>query len=129
MDFTGTNSEKIDKLVSASIELRTTMRLCMAITGVSFPLLAGLVAFLVVQSFTVSARVDRLTEQSASTSARVDRLTEQSASTSARVERLTEQSASTSARVERLGEQVATFQANLVRLAERQERAERSVRP
>ena len=129
MDFTGTNSEKIDKLVSASIELRTTMRLCMAITGVSFPLLAGLVAFLVVQSFTVSARVDRLTEQSALTAGRVERQGEQLTATAAKVERLSEQSATTAGKVERLSEQVAAFQADLVRVAERQERAERSARP
>jgi hypothetical protein len=62
-DFSGTNSEKIDKLVAAIIELRTTMRLCFAIIGIGFPLIIGLLTFLVVQSFSTSAKVDRLSDR------------------------------------------------------------------
>jgi hypothetical protein len=62
-DFSGTNTEKIDKVVVAVIELRTTMRLCFAIIGIGFPLIVGLLTFLVVQSFSTSAKVDRLSDQ------------------------------------------------------------------
>lgn len=62
-DFSGTNSEKIDKLITATIELRTTMRICFAVIGISLPLMVGLLTFLVVQSFSTSAKVDRLSDQ------------------------------------------------------------------
>lgn len=62
-DFTGTNSEKIDKLVATVIELRTTLRICFAIIGVGFPLMVGLLSFLVVQSIGTAARLDRLNDQ------------------------------------------------------------------
>ena len=62
-DFTGSNSEKIDKLVAAVIELRTTVRLCLGIIGIGFPLMVGLLTFLVVQSFSTSAKVDRLSDR------------------------------------------------------------------
>lgn len=59
-DFTGTNSEKIDKLVATIIELRTTLRICFTIIGIGFPLMVGLLTFLVVQSFSTASKVDRL---------------------------------------------------------------------
>lgn len=62
-DFTGTNTEKIDKLVATTIELRTTLRLCFGIIGVGFPLMIGLLTFLVVQSFSTASKVERLTDQ------------------------------------------------------------------
>jgi hypothetical protein len=62
-DFTGTNSEKIDKLIATVIELRTTLRICFAIIGVGFPLMISLLAFLVLQSFSTSSKVDRLNDR------------------------------------------------------------------
>jgi hypothetical protein len=62
-DFSGTNTEKIDKVVAAVIELRTTMRLCFAIIGIGLPLIVGLLTFLDVQSFSTSAKVDRLSDR------------------------------------------------------------------
>lgn len=62
-DFTGTDSEKIDKLIVTIIELRTTLRICFAIIGVGFPTMIGLLSFLVVQSFSTSAKVDSITDQ------------------------------------------------------------------
>ena len=62
-DFTGTNPEKIDKLVATVIELRTTIRICFAIIGIGFPLMIGLLTFLVVQSFSSSSKIDRLNDQ------------------------------------------------------------------
>ncbi len=80
-DFSGTNSEKIDKLVATTIELRTTLRICFAVIGVGFPLMVGLLAFLVVQSFSTSAKFDRLSDQIAATRSDYIRLAE-------RIERL-----------------------------------------
>ena len=65
IDFSGTNTEKIDKLVTAVIELRSTLRLCFYIMGVSFPLLVMLFAFLVTEVYKCSGKVDRLMDQSA----------------------------------------------------------------
>lgn len=62
-DFTGTNTEKIDKVVGAVVELRTTVRLCLAAVGLGMPLILGLLTFLVVQSFSTSAKVDRLSDR------------------------------------------------------------------
>jgi tetrahydromethanopterin S-methyltransferase subunit G len=62
-DFTGSNTEKIDKLVATIIELRTTLRFCFAIIGIGFPFMIGLLTFLVVQSFSTSSKVDRLSDQ------------------------------------------------------------------
>ncbi len=66
-DFTGSNSDKIDKLVATIVELRTTLRICFAVVGIGFPLMVGLLTFLVAQSFSTSAKVDRLSDQIAST--------------------------------------------------------------
>jgi uncharacterized membrane protein YbhN (UPF0104 family) len=62
-DFTGTNTEKIDKLVATIIDLRTTLRICFATIGVGFPVTVGLLTFLVVQSFSTASKVDRLNDQ------------------------------------------------------------------
>ena len=62
-DFTGTNTEKVDKVVGAVVELRTTVRLCLAAVGLGLLLIIGLLTFLVVQSFSTAAKVDRLGER------------------------------------------------------------------
>ena len=59
----GTNSDKIDKLITPTIELRMTVRNCFALIGVGLPMIVGLLTFLVVQSFSTSAQVDRLNDQ------------------------------------------------------------------
>lgn len=59
-DFVGTNSEKVDRVIGAVVELRTTVRLCLAAVGLGMPLIIGLLTFLVVQSFSTAAKVDRL---------------------------------------------------------------------
>lgn len=65
-DFTGTNTEKIDKLVATVIELRITLRICLGfilgLTGVGLPLMVGLLTFLVVQSFSTAAKVEKLND-------------------------------------------------------------------
>jgi hypothetical protein len=66
-DFTGTNTEKVDKLIASIIELRTTVRLCLAAVGIGVPLMIGLLTFLVAQSFSTAAKVDRVGD-------RIDRL-------------------------------------------------------
>ncbi len=65
IDFSGTNTEEIDKLSVSTIEFRTTLRICLAFVGIGFPLTVGLLTFLVAQSFSTSAKVDRLSDQMA----------------------------------------------------------------
>ena len=62
-DFTGSSSDKIDKLVTTVVELRTTMRICFAIIGIGFPLMVSLLAFLTLQSLNLSAKFDRLNDR------------------------------------------------------------------
>ncbi len=62
-DFTGTNTEKMDKTIGAIVELRTTVRLCLAAVGLGMPLIIGLLAFLVAQSFSTAAKVDRVSDR------------------------------------------------------------------
>ena len=62
-DFTGTNTEKIDKLVGAVIEMRALLRLCYYIVGAGFPLLILLLTFLVAKAYEVSAKLDRIGDQ------------------------------------------------------------------
>ena len=66
-DFTGSHSDKIDKLVATIVALRPTVRICFAIIGIGFPLMVGLLTFLVAQSFSTSSKVDRLSDQIAAT--------------------------------------------------------------
>jgi tetrahydromethanopterin S-methyltransferase subunit G len=80
-DVTGTNSERIDKLIVTVVELRTTLRICLADIGIGFPMMVGLLTFLVVQSFGTTAKIDRLNDQIAAVrgdyarvSERLDRL-------------------------------------------------------
>ncbi len=65
IDFSGINTEKIDKLIVSTIELRTTSRICLAVIGIDFPLIVGLLTFLVAESSSTSAKVDRLSGQMA----------------------------------------------------------------
>ena len=62
-DFTGTNTERIDKLIVAVVELRTTVRLLLTLVWVTLPLIVGLQVFLVVQSFRTEAKLDRLIDR------------------------------------------------------------------
>ncbi len=66
-DLTGTNTEKVDKLIASIIELRTTVRLCLAAVGIGVFLMIGLLTFLVSQSFSTAAKLDRVGD-------RIDRL-------------------------------------------------------
>ncbi len=58
-----THFNRIDTFIAATIELRTTMRICFGVVGISVALMDGLLTFPVVQSFSTSAKVDRLTDQ------------------------------------------------------------------
>ncbi len=75
-DFTGTNTEKIDKLVTTVIELRATLRLTFGVIVTVFPLLVGLISFLVLKTFDTSAKLDRLTDQISHLEKRLDDVTE-----------------------------------------------------
>jgi hypothetical protein len=74
IDLAGTNTEKIEKLVATVIELRTTVRICLGVIGITFPLLLGPMTFLVVKSFDTSAKLDRLTDQMTRMEKRVDEI-------------------------------------------------------
>lgn len=62
-DFVGTNTEKVGKVVGAVVELRSTIRHCLAAVGIGLPLMIGRLTFLVVQSPSIFAKLDRLTDQ------------------------------------------------------------------
>lgn len=66
-DIIKTNTEKVDKLTGAIVEMRTTVRLCLAAIGIGVLLMIGLLTFLVTQSFSTAAKVDRIGD-------RIDRL-------------------------------------------------------
>lgn len=57
---TTSNQYEADKMVGSIVELRTTMQHCLAAIGIGVPLMIVLLSFLVVQSFSTSAKVDRL---------------------------------------------------------------------
>lgn len=76
-DITGSNSDKIDKLVATIVELRTIVRICFGIIGAGFPLMIGLLTFLVVQSFVPSARLDRMADRYDTLSARIEQIERQ----------------------------------------------------
>lgn len=71
-DFSGTNTEKIDKLVTTVIELRATLRFCYYIMGVGLPLVILLVTFLETEVFRTSGKIDRLTDHITSLERQVD---------------------------------------------------------
>lgn len=62
-DPCGTNPHQIDKLVGTFDEIRNPLRLCMAALGVGLPVIVGLLIFLVTQSFSMSAKLDRLSDR------------------------------------------------------------------
>lgn len=62
-EFSGTNTERIQKLVATMIDLGVTLRMCFGLIGVGVPLMLGLLIFLVVQSLSASAKIDRLSDQ------------------------------------------------------------------
>jgi hypothetical protein len=62
-ELTASNSERIDKLMTAATELQATVRLHVMLSYVVFPLLIGLLAFLAVTSFYNMSRIDRLTDK------------------------------------------------------------------
>jgi hypothetical protein len=65
--FTGTQGEKVDQLITAVVEQRTTLRLVLAAVGMmvllGFPLLIGLQAFLVSKTFDHAGRLERVEER------------------------------------------------------------------
>lgn len=61
--FSGTNTEKIDQLVAAVVELRTTVRLATWVLSVCFPLMVGLQAFVLNKASDTSAKLDRVIDR------------------------------------------------------------------
>src|SRR4051794_16845171 len=87
-DFAGTNTERIDKVVGAVIELRTTVRLCLAAVGVGMPLALGLLTFLVAESFGATAKAERLGDRIDALEKKVDRLGDRLDTLEKKVDRL-----------------------------------------
>ena len=72
VDFTGANTEKIDKLIVAVVELRTMVRLATAVITIVLPMVVGLLVFLVVQSFHVEARLAQVEARLARVESRLE---------------------------------------------------------
>ena len=73
-DFSGTNTERIDKLVAAVIEMRTTLRIFAVATTIFAPMMMGLISFFVVQTFTSAAQIAKSSDQ---TSAQIAKVSDQ----------------------------------------------------
>lgn len=106
-DYTGTNTEKVDKVVGSVVELRTTVRLCLAAIGFGGPFMIGLLTFLVVQSFGTLSKVERLNDRLDRVEQKVDKLEQ-------RAERIEQ-------KVEKLEQRLDRLEQKLDRLADRLE--------
>jgi septal ring factor EnvC (AmiA/AmiB activator) len=62
-DFTGTNTDKIDKLITAVVEIRTTLRNIIWALSTVLPLLLMFGAYLVVTANANSTKIERLTDR------------------------------------------------------------------
>lgn len=69
-----TNTAKINQLVTGVAELRATLRICFAIIGIGFPFMISLLIFLTVQSFSLTSKLDRMTDQVSYLRSDLDRL-------------------------------------------------------
>jgi hypothetical protein len=74
IDITGTNTEKIDKLAAAVIELRATSRIGAFAQVLLVPIMAGGIGYLVSQNGTTATRLAGLDERSAQVEKRLDRI-------------------------------------------------------
>ncbi len=72
--YTGTNTEKIEKVIVDLVEIKTTLKICAWIAGVSAPFLLGLGAFLVSKVYETSTKIDRLTYRFDAIERRMDSL-------------------------------------------------------
>ena len=63
VELSGTDAEKIDKLIVAIVELRTEVQLCMGIAALALPLMLGSLTFLAVQSINTGLKLDRTAER------------------------------------------------------------------
>ena len=62
-DFTGTNSEKIDKLIGRVMEMRATLRSIYLIAVLFVPSIIGLFGYLVIHGHSLALRVERQAEK------------------------------------------------------------------
>ena len=58
-DFSGTNTERIDKLAAAVVDIRAEMRVIKAVFVIVFPFLVLFCGFLATESYRASSRLDR----------------------------------------------------------------------
>jgi hypothetical protein len=74
IDITGTNTETIDKLAAAVIELRTTGRIAAFALMLLVPIMAGGIGYLVSQNSTTATRLAALDERAGQVEKRLDRI-------------------------------------------------------
>jgi uncharacterized protein HemX len=77
IDITGTNTEKIDKLAAAVIELRATGRIIAFAMVLLVPIMAGGIGYLVSQNGTMSQRLAALEERTGQIEKRLEERTAQ----------------------------------------------------
>jgi hypothetical protein len=74
IDITGTNTEKIDKLAAAVIELRATGRIVAFAMVLLVPIMAGGIGYLISQNSTTATRLAALDERTSQIEKRLDRI-------------------------------------------------------
>jgi tRNA(Phe) wybutosine-synthesizing methylase Tyw3 len=77
-DYSGTNTKRIDKLITDVVEIKTTLRMCSWVIGISVPFLVGLNVFLVARGYDNAAKLDRMQDRMERIEKAIDKLQEQS---------------------------------------------------
>ncbi len=121
-DFSGTNTERTDKLVVALVELRTTVRLMLAAVSLVGPVMVGILSFLYVQASETNVKLERLYERVDANAARLDRVAE-------KVDRLSERVEANSAKLDRIAQQADANAVALERIAAQLNRMEKAKKP
>lgn len=129
IDFSGTNTERTDKVVVTLVEVRTTVRLLLAAVGVVGPIIVGILSFLLTQSSATNAKLERLTERSEANAAKLERLAERTEANAAKREQLAERTKSNDAKLEQLAQRTEANAAILARISAQLDRLEKAVKP
>lgn len=105
-DFSGTNSEKIDKPVAAVTDLRANVRIFYWASGVALPALFGLMAYVVLTLGALNTKVEATGVRVGLLEARFDRLEARVDKLEARLTEVTDRLARIEERVGRLEERL-----------------------
>jgi septal ring factor EnvC (AmiA/AmiB activator) len=98
-DFTGTNSEKIDRLVSRVLVMEATLRVISRAAVVFVPSIIGLFCYLVINNHTLALRMERQAEKVEQIEKRLDKFEQ-------RLDALEKQQRETNDRLGRIEEQL-----------------------